>query len=743
MTVVKVVVGVAGSGKTSKAMEIIEQKLKEGLKWNQIGFCSFSRAACFEAARRASVITGVEAERLKTEGHFKTLHAMAYRGLGLDSKMIIDHDSKSGRDFVAECCGLPRGGEKGTLGDKIDQALTAWDTARARLSRFVDPDLSHGNNPAVTATPDCCGQKTQQIRGVSHAVTPCHTRAVPVFFDAEIEKSAKFDGFGPPINVYIEKNIAHKKNELCRCGNQKWWCKCDRDEKKGSYVGNILEFECHSFSDFAVTACDTCDKPEFQTIIRQFEEAKKYSGQLDFYDILLRFAGFEADSELMFRRCQPQGITPEGIRILMLDEYQDCSRLLDAVARRIAEGLSDCAGELWMLGDKYQSVYSFAGSDHRVFEAWENQAKERLDTVLLNRSYRNPQCVIDWGEEVLREDEGYEERRPWSDKEGGSVGMMEMGDFMSCLPQIAATDSMVLSRTWFGLNNVKARLAELCVPWVSCQEKQSSPWDAPVKIAIVLTMQDLRDGKKISEQDFRRLTENFPQKLEGQDLFRRGEKARWKKMECSGDLDYDLKAMNDLGAGDGFVNFVIEEKWRKDQLLLISVAIAKFGIDAVRKPTLKLGSCHSVKGMQAENVFCLATSSEKASQSGFYEDLFLKYVTITRASINYRVVVDRVDHAKGRRLFLPCPKNYWSFQKGLPDGFGEKHSVPNHQDAEQTPPDMGGEVPRDPLFCERSSGSDRMLQGEVLRDGSQDAGRNDNDDPAVPAENDFEEWWNL
>src|SRR6187402_777033 len=124
MNTPNIVVGVAGGGKTQRAMEIIEQKLREGLKWNEVGFASFSRAACSEAASRASAITGVDAETLRVDGHFRTLHSFAFRGLGLDSKMIIDHDAKSGQEFVSECCGVPRGGDAGTLGAKIDAALS-------------------------------------------------------------------------------------------------------------------------------------------------------------------------------------------------------------------------------------------------------------------------------------------------------------------------------------------------------------------------------------------------------------------------------------------------------------------------------------------------------------------------------------------------------------------------------------------------------------------------------------------
>lgn len=402
-----------------------------------------------------------------------------------------------------------------------------------------------------------------------------------------------------------------------------------------------------------------------------------------------------------------------------------------------------------MLGDRYQSVYAFSGSDHRVFASREDTAKNEGKRVLLNRSYRNPESVIEWGEEILREDSEYEERKPYSGKFDGSAGIMEAKDFMSYLPLMATTDTMILARTWFALGKVKERLDELCIPWTSCQEKRGSGWDSPVKIAIVITMQALMHGDKISEQDWRRLTENFPSKYEGKELFKRGEKARWKKMECKHENVFALHQVQEWGAGDGFEQFVLDEKWRKDQFLLLSVAIEKWGIDIVRHPRIKIGSCHSVKGMQAQNVFCLATSSEKASQSGFWEDLFLKYVTITRASKHYRLVVDLVEHAKGKKLFIAAPRGYWEFDKDLPEGFGENdeigtgHSKPDNQDAESTSENLRGEVPCDSVFDEWSCRPADLLPREIHSDGSEVREGIPNGTPETPTEESDYRWWDF
>jgi len=753
---VRVIVGVAGAGKTSNAMEIVEQKLRSGLRWDQIGFSSFSRAACAEAARRASVITGVDPDRLQKDGWFRTIHSCAFRLLGVDSKSILDHDTKAGRDFVAECCGAPRGGEPGTLGAKIDEALSEWDTCRARLSRLHIPTDCTPDQYRSPSDQGChrdlktAGTKSPVFSEGCHGVTALSQEHRDSFFEGEsanVEQIRCSEG-SSFLCIGDEKNLSLKKLKALEGVSDVFFAPQNTPlctEYKGKTLSQGQGVTPRVLAYFLSDTVTDLLKPEHAIIIRQYEDAKRYSGMLDFTDLLFRYAGFEVDSNLMFKTCWPLGSVPAEVDVFLFDEYQDCSALLD----RVAERLSESAGELWMLGDKYQSVYAFSGSDHRVFEAREDTAKNEGKRVLLNRSYRNPESVIEWGEEILREDSEYEERKPYSGKFDGSAGMMEAKDFMSYLPLMATTDTMILARTWFALGKVKERLDELCIPWTSCQEKRGSGWESPVKIAIVLTMQALKDGGTISEQDWRRLTENFPAKYEGKELFRRGEKARWKKMECKHQNVFALHQVQEWGAGEGFEQFVLDEKWRRDQFLLLSVAIEKWGIDVVRNPRIKIGSCHSVKGMQAENVFCLATSSEKASQSGFWEDLFLKYVTITRASKHYRLVVDLVEHAKGKKLFIAAPRGYWEFDKDLPEGFGENdeigtgHSEPDNQDAESTSENLRGEVPCDSVFDERSCRPAGLLPREIHSDGSEVREGIPNGTPETPTEESDFGWWDF
>ena len=173
--------------------------------------------------------------------------------------------------------------------------------------------------------------------------------------------------------------------------------------------------------------------------------------------------------------------------------------------------------------------------------------------------------------------------------------------------------------------------------------------------------------------------------------------------------------------------------------MLIDTAIEKYGVDLVREPKIRIGSIHSVKGMEARNVFCMATSSEKASKGDFYEELFLKYVAITRSSLNYRVVVDLVEHARGKPLFLACPKGYWQFDNTIPEDNGETGTEDSGRDCgvgQETAGLLDLQVPGRAVQFDGSPGSSAVRAGDVRGARSEEEGRQDDGD----SERSYEEY---
>jgi hypothetical protein len=472
-------------------------------------------------------------------------------------------------------------------------------------------------------------------------------------------------------------------------------------------------------------------------LIQKYEAAKRLYGRLDFTDLLFRYVGLEVCTDLTVVQVTPSGSRPDEVNTWILDEYQDSSVLLDIVAER----LSEAAQEVWYLGDRYQAVYGFSGAQAAVFAAREDQARGEGRRVLLNRTWRNPDPVVQWGEAVLREDPDYDSRSPISESDIGSVGLMDWQAFLRGIRNVAGTDTMILARTWFALGPVKQELDSHGIPWKSAQEDQSSKWECPAKIAYVLTMRAIMAGEEISEQDWRRVTETLPAKWEGKELFVRGTKAKWKKAECSPTVVRRINGLLEWGATETFLDFAESGKWKSGVPLLLDHAIETYGVDEVRNPRLRLGSCHSVKGMEARNVFCLAASSKMASENADpAEEICLKYVTITRAERHYRLVVDRNDLNRGKPMFWAAPKGekgYANDWEGICDPGGDRDPIGENGGS------LDREIPGRDSREGRDTGPAGLRQGDVRGTGSEEGRGCGERDSEVSGGEDQECWWDF
>ena len=79
------IVGPPGTGKTHTLIEIVRQRLKDGVPPNKVAFLSFSKKAAEEARSRAIDELSIDSRDLV---HFRTLHSLAFRHLNLKLSLI-------------------------------------------------------------------------------------------------------------------------------------------------------------------------------------------------------------------------------------------------------------------------------------------------------------------------------------------------------------------------------------------------------------------------------------------------------------------------------------------------------------------------------------------------------------------------------------------------------------------------------------------------------------------------------
>lgn len=81
-----IILGPPGTGKTYSLLGVVEQALADGVDPGKIGFASFTKKAAEEGRSRASAKFGIPEEDLP---HFRTLHSMAFRHLGMRRDQVM------------------------------------------------------------------------------------------------------------------------------------------------------------------------------------------------------------------------------------------------------------------------------------------------------------------------------------------------------------------------------------------------------------------------------------------------------------------------------------------------------------------------------------------------------------------------------------------------------------------------------------------------------------------------------
>lgn len=372
---------------------------------------------------------------------------------------------------------------------------------------------------------------------------------------------------------------------------------------------------------------------ECEKIVMRYEQAKRLDHRADFTDLLTRFAGWYCSLNGA-EKCEPEGEAPD-LPVWCFDEQQDASALLHSVCERLVQQPS--VRYVYVAGDDAQSIFGWAGSaPHWFREGWP-VAKSRT----LSQSYRCPTEIVNLGEGLLREcfDSKYYDDRAVKGVEGGGIIDRESLSEMAGL--VDPRESwLLLARTNFFASRMAKALDDEGVPWVPT--RGNSPWNAPVRGQAIAALRNLQAGAPIDGIEFQSILKFVKSKSGHGVLLEHGTKARFEDMTAEqAQTQYSwvhLDELQELGATPLFIEGVRQGSWRQwiDFAERTTQAIDRWGQEAVDKPGIKIGTIHSAKGAEADNVALLTSIPSqcyKAAQSpeGFDEEQRVFYVAVTRA----------------------------------------------------------------------------------------------------------------
>lgn len=395
-------------------------------------------------------------------------------------------------------------------------------------------------------------------------------------------------------------------------------------------------------------ALDQCD---VEATVKKYEQAKKREDRLDFTDMIGRYAGvkFGVDGPQF---CTPEGEVPEGLRVLAIDEAQDSSHLVDRVCRRLAA--SDTVERIWISGDPFQSIHSFAGGDYRLFLSWD------AEESIMPRSYRCPNPILQLGERCLRQMKyGYRDRGIAPAEHDGVIQTSpDASDAIS--HALGDSSVLILGRCKYSLDAYENYLVEKGIPYSWVDKAHGTK-----ALSGYAALWSLEHGEPCRGEDFGNAVSliSVKDKELGELLFR-GEKTAWASgkrnhvdVVVPEDWYYDMAgaapALRDLIKTGRWVN-AIEPKNRERAARWYKSA-KDYGVECACNPRIRLSTIHSAKGLEADTVILSSIVSHAVERGRMaLEDLHdeecrVAYVAVTRARRRFVYV----DDASFARMEIP------------------------------------------------------------------------------------------
>ena len=139
----------------------------------------------------------------------------------------------------------------------------------------------------------------------------------------------------------------------------------------------------------------------FKEFYNYYQEALEMSKSIDFNDMIN-----EATKLIV------EGETKLNYKYIIIDEYQDISKARYQLIKAIKD---QCHSKVMAVGDDWQSIYRFAGSDIKLFTNFEKMFGA-TEILKIEKTYRNSQQVIDLAGSFIMKNELQLKKELKSDK---------------------------------------------------------------------------------------------------------------------------------------------------------------------------------------------------------------------------------------------------------------------------------------------------------------------------------------
>ena len=147
-----------------------------------------------------------------------------------------------------------------------------------------------------------------------------------------------------------------------------------------------------------------------------YERMLKEKNAVDFDNILLCVRNILRDHDDVRRRYQ------ERFEFILVDEYQDTNNLQEDLTGLLCRG-----DNLFCVGDDWQAIYSFRGSNMRHFLSFEQRYADAR-VFKLEQNYRSADTIVRIANDIIDYNRDKMDKTCFSEESGGTVEIYEFDD---------------------------------------------------------------------------------------------------------------------------------------------------------------------------------------------------------------------------------------------------------------------------------------------------------------------------
>ncbi|HEX6649334.1 MAG TPA: UvrD-helicase domain-containing protein [Pyrinomonadaceae bacterium] len=152
------------------------------------------------------------------------------------------------------------------------------------------------------------------------------------------------------------------------------------------------------------------ERRNLETLFNSFEEFKRSRHMLTYDDLLVRFREALEASATMREQLSDQ------YRYIMVDEYQDTNKLQAQIVKLMTARHENVA----VVGDEFQSIYSFRGASHRNMLEFPKLFPS-AQIIKLEENFRSTQPILDVANAIISDVKESYKKRLYSRIDGGET----------------------------------------------------------------------------------------------------------------------------------------------------------------------------------------------------------------------------------------------------------------------------------------------------------------------------------